>query len=67
MARIRMLKVKGKVNGTKPKVVYIHNDNFSGYTTRKRGKYNVVTIGNQKETFLNNQIRAYSAKIRFHA
>lgn len=68
MARIRVLKVKGKVNKNKPKVVYFHNDNFDKYTTQKRGKYNVMVVNNkQKDKFLNNQIRAYSAKIRFHA
>lgn len=68
MARIRVLKVKGKVNKNKPKVVYFHNDNFDKYTTQKQGKYDVMVVNNkQKDKFLNNQIRAYSDKIRFHA
>lgn len=67
MARIRVLKVRGKVNSGKPKVVYFHNNNFDRYTTQKRGKYNITIINNtQKDKFLNNQIKAYSAKIRFH-
>lgn len=67
MARIRVLKVKGKINSNKPRVVYFHNDNFDRYTSQKRGKYNIITINNsQKDKFLNNQIREYSAKVRFH-
>ncbi len=67
MARIRVLKVKSKINANKPKVVYFHNDNFDRYTTKRYGKYNIITINNtQKDKFLNNQLRAYSAKIRFH-
>lgn len=67
MARIRVIKVKGR-KLEKPKVVYFHNDNFNRYTSRKRGKYNVLVINNsQKDKFLNNQIRAHSDKIRFHA
>lgn len=67
MARIRVLKVKSKINMNKPKVVYFYNDNFNRYTTQKRGKYNIITINNsQKDKFLNNQIRSYSDKIRFH-
>lgn len=68
MARIRVLRVKGKVNNNNPKVVYLHNDNFDRYTTKRYGKYNVVVINNeQKDKFLNNQLRAYSDKIRLHA
>lgn len=67
MTRIRVLKVRGKVNNSKPKVVYFHNENFNKYTTQKKGKYNITTVNNtQKDKFLNNQIKAYSAKIRFH-
>lgn len=67
MARIRILKIKSKVNKNKPKVVYYHNDNFDKYTTKKYGKYNVVLVNNtQKDKFLNNQIKAYSDTIRFH-
>lgn len=66
MARIRMVKVRGK-KGNKPKVVYMHKDNFNKYTSSKNGKYNVVTVGNQKSSFLANQIKAYSATLRFHA
>lgn len=67
MARIRMIKVKSKVNANKPKVVYFHGENFNKYTTQKYGKYNIVLVNNsQKDKFLNNQIRAYSDKIRFH-
>ena len=63
-----MIKVKGKVNGTKPKVVYVHSANFNKYTTQRKGKYNVVAVNNtQKDRFLNNQIKAYSAQVRFHA
>lgn len=68
MARIRVLRVRGKANMNKPKVVYFHSDNFDRYTSQRYGKYNVITIGKkQKDKFLNNQIRAYSDKIRFHA
>lgn len=67
MARIRVLKVKGKINMNKPRVTYFHNDNFNNYTSQKRGKYNIVTFGRQqKDNFLNNQIRDFSDKIRFH-
>ena len=67
MARIRVLKVKGKFDQNKPKVAYFHSDNFDKYTTQKYGKYNITIVGdNQKDKFLNNQIRAYSDKIRFH-
>lgn len=67
MARIRFLKIRGRVNKSKPKVVYFHNDNFDRYTTKRSGKYNIMTIGyKQKDKFLNNQMRAYSDKIRFH-
>lgn len=67
MARIRMIKVKSKINANKPKVVYFHSDNFNKYTTQKYGKYNIVLVNNsQKDKFLNNQIRTYSDKIRFH-
>jgi hypothetical protein len=67
MARIRVLKVKGKVKVNKPKVMNFHSENFDRYTSQKRGKYNLVVINNtQKDKFLNNQLRAYSAKIRFH-
>lgn len=67
MARIRMLKVRGKVNMNKPKVMYFHSDNFDKNTSKKRNKYNVMVVGRkQKSKFLNNQMRAYSDKIRFH-
>lgn len=67
MARIRVLKVSGKVNNNKPITMNFHNDNFDKYTTQKYGKYNITVIDNtQKDKFLNNQIRAYSDKIRFH-
>lgn len=67
MARIRVLKIRGRSDKNKPKVVYFHNNNFDNYTTKRSGKYNVVTTGaKQKDKFLNNQMRAYSAKIRFH-
>lgn len=67
MARIRIIKVKGK-KASKPKVVYFRNSNLSNYSSRKRGKYNIMVIGRkQKDIVLNNQIRAYSDKIRFHA
>lgn len=67
MARIRMLKVRGKVNMNKPKVMYFHSDNFDENTSKKRNKYNVMVVGRkQKSKFLNNQMRAYSDKIRFH-
>jgi len=65
-ARIRVLKVKGR-KGNKPKVVYLHSNNFDKYTSKKSGKYNVMALGSQKGKFLNNQIRAYSASVRFHA
>ena len=67
MARIRMLKIRGRVDKNKPKVAYFHSKNFNNYTTKKSGKYNIVTVSNkQKDKFLNNQMRAYSDKIRFH-
>lgn len=67
MARIRVLKVKGHTSNIKPKVVYFHNDNFDNYTLSKNGKYNVMVIGKkQKDKFLNNQLKAFSDKIRFH-
>lgn len=67
MARIRFLKIRGKVDKNKPKVVYFHSNNFDRYTTKQSGKYNVMTVGyKQKDKFLNNQMRAYSDKIRFH-
>ena len=68
MARIRVLKIRGKVNKNKPKVLYFHKDNFDNSTTKKHSKYNVVTIGKEQDKdFLSNQIKAYSAKIRFHS
>lgn len=66
MARIRMVKVRGK-KGNKPKVVYMHNSNFDRYTSSKNGKYNVVAVGKQKSSFVTNQIKTYSATVRFHA
>ncbi|MBR4671599.1 MAG: hypothetical protein IKO78_00180 [Bacilli bacterium] len=45
----------------------MHKDNFNKYTSSKNGKYNVVTVGKQKSNFLANQIKAYSATLRFHA
>ena len=67
MARIRVLKVKGKINNNKPTTMNFHSDNFNKYTTQKYGKYNITVINNtQKDKFLNNQLRAYSDKIRFH-
>lgn len=67
MARIRVLKYKGQTSNIKPKVVFFHKDNFDEYTTHKNGKYNVVVIGEeQKDRYLNNKMRAYSDKIRFH-
>lgn len=68
MARIRVLKVRGKVNNNKPKTVNFHSDNFDRYTKQKSGKYNIIVIDNtQKDKFLNNQLKAYSAKVRLHA
>lgn len=67
MARIRMIKVKGK-KLSKPKVVYFKIDNLDKYSKKKKGKYDIMVIDRkQKETVLNNQIKAYSGKIRFHA
>ena len=67
MARIRVLKVKGGIDPNKPKVTFFHKDNFDDYTTKKTGKYTVMVIGRkQKSDYLNNQIKAYSDKIRFH-
>ena len=67
MARIRVLATKSGKNMYKPKVMYFHQDNFDNYTTKRGGKYNVMVIGKkQKDRFLDNQIKAYSDKIRFH-
>lgn len=67
MARIRMLRVKGR-KLAQPKVVYFKRDNLNKYSSRRKGKYTIMVIDRkQKETVLNNQIRAYSGKIRFHA
>lgn len=68
MARIRVLKVRGRVNYNKPKAMYFHEDNFDEGTSKKRSKYNVMMINRkQRDKFLNNQMRAYSDKIRFHS
>ena len=62
-----MLKVKSGIDPNKPKVIFFHKNNFDDYTSKQKGKYNVVTIGRkQKSDYLNNQIRAYSDKIRLH-
>ena len=67
MARIRVLSTKSTKNMNKPKVMFFHKDNFDSYTTKRGGRYNVMVIGRkQKERFLDNQIKAYSDKIRFH-
>lgn len=53
MARIRFLKIRGRVNKNKPKVVYFHSNNFDRYTTKQSGKYNVMTVGyKQKDKLL---------------
>ena len=67
MARIRIIKVKGR-KLAKPKVVYFKRDNLNKYSKKKKGKYDIMVIDRkQKDLVLNNQIRAYSDKIRFHA
>ena len=67
MARIRMIKVKGR-KLAKPKVVYFKTNNLDKYSKKKKGKYDIMVIDRkQKETVLNNQIKTYSGKIRFHA
>lgn len=67
MARIRMIKVKGR-KLAKPKVVYFKRDNIDKYSKKKKGKYDIMVIDRkQKELVLNNQIKTYSGKIRFHA
>lgn len=67
MARIRIIKVKGK-KLSKPKVVYFKTSNLNKYSKKKKGKYDVMVIDRkQKDMFINNQIKAYSGKIRFHA
>lgn len=67
MARIRMIKVKGR-KLSKPKVVYFKTNNLDKYSKKKKGKYDIMVIDRkQKEVVLNNQIRAYSGKIRFHS
>lgn len=67
MARIRIIKVKGK-KLSKPKVVYFKTSNLNKYSKKKKGKYDVMVIDRkQKDMFMNNQIKAYSGKIRFHA
>ena len=67
MARIRMIKVKGR-KLAKPKVVYFKRDNLDKYSKKKKGKYDIMVIDRkQKEIVLNNQIKTYSGKIRFHS
>lgn len=67
MARIRMIKVKGR-KLAKPKVVYFKTNNLDKYSKKKKGKYDIMVIDRkQKETVLNNQIKTYSGKIIFHA
>lgn len=67
MARIRMIKVKGR-KLAKPKVIYFRTNNLDKYSKKKKGKYDIMVIDRkQKEVVLNNQIRVYSGKIRFHA
>lgn len=67
MARIRMIKVKGR-KLSKPKVIYFRTNNLDKYSKKKKGKYDIMVIDRkQKELVLNNQIRAYSGKIRFHS
>lgn len=67
MARIRVLRVKSGVDYNKPKAMFFHKNNFDDYTSKQRGKYNVMVIGKkQKSDYLNNQMRAYSDQIRFH-
>lgn len=67
MARIRMIKVKGR-KLSKPKVVYFKTNNLDKYSKKKKGKYDIMVIDRkQKEVVLNNQIKAYSGKIRFHS
>lgn len=67
MARIRIIKVKGK-KLSKPKVVYFKTSNLNKYSKKKKGKYDIMVIDRkQKDMFMNNQIKAYSGKIRFHA
>ena len=62
-----MLKIKSGVDPNKPKAMLLHKSNFDDYTTKRTGKYTIVTIGRkQKSDYLNNQIKAYSDKIRFH-
>ena len=67
MASIRVIRVKGRYNKNNPKVVYFHNENFDEYTTKRYGKYNVVTFG-QKQTdrYWDNKEKAYRATVRFH-
>lgn len=67
MARIRLIKVKGR-KLSKPKVVYFKTTNLNKYSKKKKGKYDIMVINDeQKDKVLNNQISTYSAKIRFHA
>lgn len=67
MAQIRVIKVRGKFNKNNPKITYFHNNNFNNYTTKRYGKYNVITIGQkQYDKYWNNKEKAYSATLRFH-
>ena len=67
MARIRLIKVKGR-KLSKPKVVYFKTTNLNKYSKKKKGKYDIMVINDdQKDKVLNNQISTYSDKIRFHA
>ena len=67
MARIRLIKVKGR-KLSKPKVVSFKTTNLNKYSKKKKGKYDIMVINDeQKDIVLNNQIKTYSGKIRFHA
>ena len=67
MARIRLIKVKGR-KLSKPKVVYFKTTNLDKYSKKKKGKYDIMVINDeQSDKVLNNQMKAYSDKIRFHA
>lgn len=67
MASIRVIKVKGSFNKKSPKIAFFHKKDFDDYTTKRYGKYNVVTIGkDQYNKYWDNKEKAYRATVRFH-
>lgn len=68
MASIKLIRYKGRTSKAKPKIMFFNNKNFDNYTTKRKGKYNVVLVGNyQKDKYFDNRMKAYSAKARFYS